>query len=248
MPLGCCYPAAGSGAHCAAGASVCRIALPAHGHRRRSTQAGAQRNNDGAAVEQRKNPELFALTTEPSVASRGSATDSSSSPATAAQPRHRPEAGDGTGAAPKGPAAAADSSSRPATVTLPRQRPEVLAPAGGWAQLRAAVENGADAVYFGLSDFNARARAANFEPSELPVVMQYLHERGAKGYVVVNVLGEPVGWMGGSSEQRVTGTSPRPAPFGTQLLLAALTALLLRLNGAVVTALSSLPCLHSCSF
>ena len=37
-------------------------------------------------------------------------------------------------------------------------KPEVLAPVGGWPQLRAAVENGADAVYFGLEDFNARAR------------------------------------------------------------------------------------------
>lgn len=38
------------------------------------------------------------------------------------------------------------------------KKPEVLAPAGGWKQLYAAVENGADAVYFGLTDFNARAR------------------------------------------------------------------------------------------
>ncbi len=49
-------------------------------------------------------------------------------------------------------------------------KPEVLAPAGGWPQLRAAVENGADAVYFGLSAFNARARAINFTSEELPEV------------------------------------------------------------------------------
>lgn len=42
----------------------------------------------------------------------------------------------------------------------------------------------------GLSDFNARARASNFDPEELPAVMQYLHDRGVKGYVVLNVLGE----------------------------------------------------------
>lgn len=47
-------------------------------------------------------------------------------------------------------------------------------------------------LYTGLSDFNARARASNFEPAELPAVMQYLHDRGAKGYVVLNVLG---GWL-----------------------------------------------------
>lgn len=40
----------------------------------------------------------------------------------------------------------------------PITKPEVLAPAGGWPQLRAAVENGADAVYFGVTGFNARAR------------------------------------------------------------------------------------------
>ena len=38
----------------------------------------------------------------------------------------------------------------------PLKKPEVLSPAGGWAQLKAAVENGADAVYFGLDHFNAR--------------------------------------------------------------------------------------------
>ncbi len=40
--------------------------------------------------------------------------------------------------------------------------PELLAPAGDWDCARAAVENGADAVYFGLERFNARMRARNF--------------------------------------------------------------------------------------
>ncbi len=57
------------------------------------------------------------------------------------------------------------------TAPQPLRKPEVLAPAGGWPQLRAAVENGADAVYFGLSSFNARARAANFTPEELEEVL-----------------------------------------------------------------------------
>ena len=69
------------------------------------------------------------------------------------------------------------------------RKPEVLAPAGGWPQLRAAVENGADAVYFGLHEFNARARASNFDAdNELPEVMAYLHQHGVHGYVVLNVL------------------------------------------------------------
>eukprot|EP00798_Chlamydomonas_sp_ICE-L_P014799 gene14799-20854_t len=67
-------------------------------------------------------------------------------------------------------------------------KPELLSPAGGWPQMIAAVENGADAVYFGLSEFNARARAENFTTEELPEVMDYLHDRGVKGYVTLNVL------------------------------------------------------------
>lgn len=68
-------------------------------------------------------------------------------------------------------------------------RPELLAPAGDWDCLRAAVENGADAVYFGLdSGFNARARAHNFPVESLPEAMGFLHERGLKGFVTLNTL------------------------------------------------------------
>ena len=54
--------------------------------------------------------------------------------------------------------------------------------------MRAAVANGADAIYFGLSDFNARHRATNFTIEELPATMQYLHENGVRGYVTFNTL------------------------------------------------------------
>lgn len=68
-------------------------------------------------------------------------------------------------------------------------RPELLAPAGDRECLRAAVENGADAVYFGLNcGFNARARATNIEPRELAEVMSELHHRGVKGFVTLNTL------------------------------------------------------------
>src|ERR1700689_4942675 len=74
-------------------------------------------------------------------------------------------------------------------VTSPtRARPELLAPAGDWDSLRAAVLNGADAVYFGLSNFNARHRATNFTLEELPEVMDYLHRHNVRGYVAVNTL------------------------------------------------------------
>ena len=66
--------------------------------------------------------------------------------------------------------------------------PELLAPAGDDEALRAAVANGADAVYFGLSDFNARHRAVNFTLDQLPATMQYLHENNVRGYVTFNTL------------------------------------------------------------
>jgi len=68
-------------------------------------------------------------------------------------------------------------------------RPELLAPAGDADCLRAAVENGADAVYFGLDHgFNARARAVNFPIDELAGTMRGLHRRGVRGYVTLNTL------------------------------------------------------------
>ena len=68
-------------------------------------------------------------------------------------------------------------------------RPELLAPAGDRECIRAAIENGADAVYFGLEcGFKARARAKNFDPAELPEIMAELHRRGLKGYVTLNTL------------------------------------------------------------
>ncbi|MFO0796482.1 MAG: DUF3656 domain-containing protein [Gemmataceae bacterium] len=66
--------------------------------------------------------------------------------------------------------------------------PELLAPAGDREALRAAVANGADAVYFGLTGFNARARAANFTPAELPELMRFLHGRNVRGFVALNTL------------------------------------------------------------
>jgi putative protease len=65
---------------------------------------------------------------------------------------------------------------------------ELLAPAGDWDALRAACANGADAVYFGLSAFNARHRAANFTPEELPKVIAFLHARNVRGFVTLNTL------------------------------------------------------------
>ncbi|MEI7891832.1 MAG: peptidase U32 family protein, partial [Myxococcales bacterium] len=65
---------------------------------------------------------------------------------------------------------------------------EVLAPARDHDCLLAALRAGADAVYFGLHDWNARARAQNFDPSELEPTLRLLHSHGRKGYLALNTL------------------------------------------------------------
>ncbi|HXD89902.1 MAG TPA: U32 family peptidase, partial [Candidatus Binataceae bacterium] len=62
-----------------------------------------------------------------------------------------------------------------------------MSPAGYWPQLQAAVEAGADAVYFGLKHFSARAKVG-FSLTELPEVMRALHGRGVRGYITFNTL------------------------------------------------------------
>src|SRR6478735_5847292 len=71
---------------------------------------------------------------------------------------------------------------------LHTEQPELLAPAGNWDCVRAAIANGADAVYFGLPRFNARLRADNFSEAELPEVVAFCHRHGVKAYVAFNTL------------------------------------------------------------
>jgi putative protease len=66
-------------------------------------------------------------------------------------------------------------------------KPEIMSPVGYWPQLHAAIEAGADAVYFGLTQFTARAKVG-FTVEELPEVMRTLHQRGVRGYVTFNTL------------------------------------------------------------
>jgi U32 family peptidase len=70
----------------------------------------------------------------------------------------------------------------------PLRLPELIAPAGDWECAKAAVENGADGIYFGLEKFNARMRAHNFTEADLPKLLEFLHRRGVKGYVTFNIL------------------------------------------------------------
>jgi U32 family peptidase len=71
-------------------------------------------------------------------------------------------------------------------ITRPQTR--ITSPRRDWDCVKAAVENGADAIYFGLDRFNARMRAENFSTADLPELMAFLHQRGVKGYLTLNTL------------------------------------------------------------
>ena len=65
---------------------------------------------------------------------------------------------------------------------------ELLSPAGSMDSLRAAVQNGADAVYLGYGDFNARRNAKNFTVEELQEAISYCHVRGVQVHLTLNIL------------------------------------------------------------
>jgi putative protease len=67
-------------------------------------------------------------------------------------------------------------------------KPELMAPAGDWTMLRAAVNNGADAVYFGLDKLNMRAKAANFSVEQLPEIVSFCKEHKVKTYLTLNTI------------------------------------------------------------
>ncbi len=67
-------------------------------------------------------------------------------------------------------------------------KPELMAPAGDWTMLRAAVSNGADAVYFGLDKLNMRAKAANFTIEELPEIISFCKEHEILTYLTLNTI------------------------------------------------------------
>lgn len=67
-------------------------------------------------------------------------------------------------------------------------KPEILAPVGNVENLKAAVLSGADAVYFGLGNFNARRNAQNFTDEQAKEAIEYCHSRGVKVHITLNTL------------------------------------------------------------
>ena len=68
------------------------------------------------------------------------------------------------------------------------EKPELLAPAGSLESFFAALEKGADAVYAGLQDFSARARAKNFTLAQMERMLAYAHSQNRKIYITLNTL------------------------------------------------------------
>ena len=66
---------------------------------------------------------------------------------------------------------------------------EILAPVGNSESLKAAVLSGADAVYFGMGNFNARRNAQNFSTDEeIKDAIEYCHSRGVRVHITLNTL------------------------------------------------------------
>jgi U32 family peptidase len=68
------------------------------------------------------------------------------------------------------------------------KKPELMAPAGDWTMLTAAVNNGADAVYFGVDKLNMRSKAANFTIDELPEIVSFCKSKKVTTYLTLNSI------------------------------------------------------------
>ncbi|MEG0498297.1 MAG: U32 family peptidase, partial [Alistipes sp.] len=72
---------------------------------------------------------------------------------------------------------------------MKRSEIEIMAPVGSYESLAAAIDAGADAVYFGIGALNMRARsAANFTPDDLAQIVATAHAHGVKTYLTVNTV------------------------------------------------------------
>ena len=68
------------------------------------------------------------------------------------------------------------------------KKPELLSPAGDWAMLTAALEAGADSIYFGVKELNMRATARNFQLKDIRRVADTCHERNKLAYLTLNTI------------------------------------------------------------
>lgn len=69
-----------------------------------------------------------------------------------------------------------------------KKKPELLAPVQDYTSLTTAIENGADAVFFGIKGFNMRASAKNFTVNDLPKIVKTAHAKNVKTYLAINTI------------------------------------------------------------
>ena len=68
------------------------------------------------------------------------------------------------------------------------KKPEIMAPAGDWTMLRAVVNAGANAIYFGTEELNMRARAKNFQIEDMPEIVTFCKSKNVKTYLTINTI------------------------------------------------------------
>ncbi|MBR4788536.1 MAG: U32 family peptidase, partial [Bacteroidales bacterium] len=72
---------------------------------------------------------------------------------------------------------------------MDRKTLEIMAPAGNFECLEAAIQGGADSVYFGVGHLNMRSHSANnFSPDDLGAVVERCHKAGVKAYLTLNII------------------------------------------------------------
>ncbi len=67
-------------------------------------------------------------------------------------------------------------------------RPKLLAPAGNWIMLNAVIKSGADAIYFGIREFNMRAQAENFTIEDIPEIVRIANEKNVETHLTMNTI------------------------------------------------------------
>ena len=66
---------------------------------------------------------------------------------------------------------------------------EIMAPVGSWESLAAAIQAGADSIYFGIENLNMRSRSSsNFTTDDLRTIVQQCNEHGVKSYLTINTI------------------------------------------------------------
>ena len=71
---------------------------------------------------------------------------------------------------------------------MKQQQPEILAPVGNWEMAKAAIHNGADAIYLGLPGFNARGRTELMSVDTVGEIIEFCHIYGTKVFIAANIL------------------------------------------------------------